>query len=86
MEHAFHIHQIHFIQIAKDGVPVDDRTVRDTIVVPYWDGQSPTYPSVTLRMDFRDPDIAGTFMYQCHILDHGDGGMMAKIEVKPKTN
>lgn len=82
--HAFHIHQIHFIAIAKDGVPVDDRTVRDTIMVPYWDGQSPTYPSVTLRMDFRDPDIAGTFMYQCHILDHGDGGMMAKIEVKPK--
>ena len=83
--HAFHIHQIHFIQIAKDGIPVNDATVRDTIVVPYWDGQSPTYPSVTLRMDFRDPDVAGTFMYQCHILDHGDGGMMAKIEVKPET-
>lgn len=83
--HDFHIHQIHFIQVAKDGVPIDDPTVRDTLTVPYWDGQSPTYPSVTLRMDFRDPDIAGTFMYQCHILDHGDGGMMAKIQVKPKT-
>jgi FtsP/CotA-like multicopper oxidase with cupredoxin domain len=82
--HDFHIHQIHFIEIAKNGVPVHDGAIRDSILIPYWDGESPTYPSVTLRMDFRDPDIAGTFMYQCHILDHGDGGMMAKIKVEPK--
>jgi FtsP/CotA-like multicopper oxidase with cupredoxin domain len=34
-------------------------------------------------MDFRDPEIAGTFVYHCHILDHEDAGMMAKIEVDP---
>jgi hypothetical protein len=30
-------------------------------------------------MDFRDPNIAGTFVYHCHVLDHEDAGMMGKI-------
>jgi hypothetical protein len=30
-------------------------------------------------MDFRDPNIAGTFVYHGHVLDHEDAGMMAKI-------
>jgi FtsP/CotA-like multicopper oxidase with cupredoxin domain len=38
---------------------------------------------VTLRMDFRDPEIAGTFVLQCRVLDHEDAGMMAKIRVNP---
>ena len=54
----------------------------DTVTVPNWPGTGP-YPSVTVRMDFRDPNIAGTFVYHCHILDHEDGGMMAKIQVNP---
>jgi FtsP/CotA-like multicopper oxidase with cupredoxin domain len=33
-------------------------------------------------IDFRDPTIRGTFLYHCHILDHEDGGMMAKIQVQ----
>jgi FtsP/CotA-like multicopper oxidase with cupredoxin domain len=32
-------------------------------------------------MDFRDPVVRGTFLYHCHILDHEDQGMMAKIRV-----
>ena len=31
-------------------------------------------------MDFRDPIIKGEFLFHCHILDHEDQGMMAKIE------
>jgi FtsP/CotA-like multicopper oxidase with cupredoxin domain len=27
-------------------------------------------------MDFRDPNIVGTFVYHCHLLEHEDGGMM----------
>jgi FtsP/CotA-like multicopper oxidase with cupredoxin domain len=34
-------------------------------------------------MDFCDPNIAGTFVYHCHVLDHEDAGMMGKILVKP---
>jgi FtsP/CotA-like multicopper oxidase with cupredoxin domain len=41
------------------------------------------YPSVRLRMDFRDPNIVGTFVYHCHVLEHEDGGMMGRIKVVP---
>lgn len=81
--HAFHIHQVHFVQLEQNGVPIDDAALRDTIVVPFWDGKSKEFPRVKLRMDFRDPSIVGTFPYHCHILDHEDGGMMAKIQVLP---
>ena len=38
--------------------------------------------TVKLRMDFRDRNIVGTFLYHCHILEHEDHGMMAKIRLK----
>ncbi len=80
--HVFHIHQLHFLTMAVNGVPVPNPELIDTMVVPSWSGTGP-YPSITVRMDFRDPNIAGTFVYHCHILDHEDGGMMAKIQVNP---
>jgi len=81
-EHAFHMHQIHFLVMAVNGVAVANPTLQDTFNVPFWSGKGP-YPSITVRMDFRDPNIAGTFVYHCHVLDHEDAGMMAKIEVDP---
>jgi len=82
--HAFHIHQLHFLLVEWNGVPVDEPFLRDTINVAYWDGKSKQYPSVKLRMDFRDPNIIGTFVYHCHLLEHEDGGMMGVIRVVPK--
>lgn len=82
--HAFHIHQLHFLLEEWNGVPVDEPFLRDTINVAYWDGKSKQYPSVKLRMDFRDPNIVGTFVYHCHLLEHEDGGMMGVIRVLPK--
>ena len=81
--HAFHIHQIHFMLVGFNGVPVSEPFLRDTVNVPYWDGASPVYPSVKLRMDFRDPNSVGTFVYHCHLLEHEDGGMMGTIRVEP---
>lgn len=81
-EHAFHMHQIHFLVVAVDGVPVQNPTLQDTVNVPYWSGKGP-FHNVTLRMDFRDPNIAGTFVFHCHVLFHEDGGMMAKVRVDP---
>ena len=80
--HAFHIHQLHFLVMAINGVAVTNPYLVDTITIPNWTGTGP-YPNVTVRMDFRDPNIAGTFVYHCHILDHEDGGMMATIIVNP---
>jgi FtsP/CotA-like multicopper oxidase with cupredoxin domain len=80
--HAFHIHQIHFLVTAINGQPVQNPTPVDTVTVPAWTGTGP-YPNVTARMDFRDSNIAGKFVYHCHILDHEDGGMMATINVLP---
>jgi hypothetical protein len=49
--------------------------------VAYWDGASRVYPGVKLRIDFRDPNTVGTFVYHCHLLEHEDGGMMGTIRV-----
>jgi FtsP/CotA-like multicopper oxidase with cupredoxin domain len=81
--HEFHLHQIHFLLMAVNGVPVppSQQQYYDTIQVPYWSGTGP-FPSVTVRADFRGPDI-GDFVYHCHILGHEDNGMMAIIRVTP---
>ncbi|MGC1491854.1 MAG: multicopper oxidase domain-containing protein, partial [Candidatus Acidiferrum sp.] len=81
--HAFHIHQIHFMMVEWSGVPVNEPFLRDTINVPYFNGRGLEYPSVKLRMDFRDPNTVGTFVYHCHLLEHEDGGMMGVIRVEP---
>jgi FtsP/CotA-like multicopper oxidase with cupredoxin domain len=81
--HAFHIHQLHFMLLDYLGIPVDEPFLRDTVNVPYYDGKALAYPSVRLRMDFRDPNTVGTFVYHCHLLEHEDGGMMGLIRVEP---
>ena len=80
--HAFHIHQIHFRVLEVDGKPVQDHDLRDTIEIPFWEGRGP-FHSVKVRMDFSDPNTAGTFVFHCHILLHEDLGMMHKILVEP---
>jgi FtsP/CotA-like multicopper oxidase with cupredoxin domain len=81
--HAFHMHQIHFLVMEVDGKPVPNQDLRDTIELPFWEGPGHPYHSVKVRMDFRDPTIAGTFVFHCHILLHEDLGMMHKILVEP---
>jgi FtsP/CotA-like multicopper oxidase with cupredoxin domain len=84
--HAFHIHQVHFMLLQWFGLPANEPYLRDTINVPFWDGKSAVYPMVRLRMDFRDPNSVGTFVYHCHLLEHEDGGMMGLIRVEPKND
>jgi FtsP/CotA-like multicopper oxidase with cupredoxin domain len=81
--HAFHIHQLHFLLLDWSGVPVNEPFLRDTVNVPYYSQRMLKYPSVRLRMDFRDPNSVGTFVYHCHLLEHEDGGMMGTIRVDP---
>jgi FtsP/CotA-like multicopper oxidase with cupredoxin domain len=81
--HAFHIHQMHFLLLDYMGRPVNEPFLRDTVNVPYYKDNMLVYPSVRLRMDFRDPNTVGTFIYHCHLLEHEDGGMMGLIRVEP---
>ena len=85
--HAFHIHQIHFQVVEWLGVTVNEPYLRDTVNVPFYSPAAMQhYPTVRLRMDFRDPNTVGTFVYHCHLLDHEDGGMMGLIRVEPAAS
>ncbi len=84
--HDFHIHQVHFVATSVNGVavPASQQHWRDTFNLPpqIHNADGTTSPSVTtVLIDFRDPVIRGTFLYHCHIIDHEDAGMMAKIQV-----
>jgi FtsP/CotA-like multicopper oxidase with cupredoxin domain len=81
--HAFHIHQLHFLLLDYMGQPVNEEFLRDTVNVPYFNERALTYPSIRVRMDFRDPNTVGTFVYHCHLLEHEDKGMMGLIRVDP---
>jgi FtsP/CotA-like multicopper oxidase with cupredoxin domain len=81
--HDFHIHQIHFQLREWSGLQVNEPFLRDTVNVPSYNGRSLGYPRIRLRMDFRAPNIVGTFVYHCQLLDHEDGGLMGRIRVEP---
>jgi FtsP/CotA-like multicopper oxidase with cupredoxin domain len=82
--HDFHIHQLHFLLLEYMGRQVNEDFLRDTVNVPYDNHHRLTYPSIRVRMDFRDPNTVGEFVYHCHILEHEDKGMMGSIRVEPR--
>ena len=71
--HPFHIHQVHFLAYAENGVRSSSPEWLDTVNVPYGNG------TADLIMDFTDPIIKGISLFHCHLLTHEDKGMMAKI-------
>jgi len=73
--HPFHIHQVHFLAYAEMGVPISHPVWLDTVNVPY-------RSSVDVILDFTDPVIKGMSVFHCHLLNHEDKGMMAKILLK----
>lgn len=81
--HDFHMHQAHFLVQAINGNAVSHPHWADTVVVPARiPGANGSFKPGTLKalIDFKSSAIRGTFLFHCHILDHEDGGMMAKIE------
>ena len=49
-----------------------------------WHVYTCQYPSVGVLMDFRKIEI-GMFVMHCHMLNHEDQGMMAKVQIWPKS-
>lgn len=70
--HPFHIHQVHFLVYQINNALPDTPEWLDTVNVPYGG-------TVDLVMDFTDPIIRGMSVFHCHLLNHEDKGMMAKI-------
>jgi suppressor of ftsI len=79
--HVFHIHQTDFQVTEINGVPQPFVGHQDSINVPYQPDAASAPGQVKVLIDFRNPLIAGKFVYHCHILEHEDGGMMAVAEV-----
>ncbi len=70
--HPMHIHQVHFLAYAENDRLKAEPMWLDTVNVPYGG-------SVDVIMDFTDPVIRGMSVFHCHLLNHEDKGMMAKI-------
>jgi len=73
--HPFHIHQAHFLAYAENGVPHAHPAWLDTVNVP-------SRGNGDVILDFTDPIIKGMSVFHCHLLNHEDKGMMAKILFK----
>jgi len=81
------MNQIHFRDITTPSTDPDQQPILDTVTLPAAPliGDVATgYPGapgfVRLLMTFTKQDI-GEFVFHCHILEHEDNGMMAKIKV-----
>jgi suppressor of ftsI len=70
--HPMHIRQVHFLAYAENDKPIADPLWLDTVNVPYGG-------FVDVIMDFTDPVIKGVSVFHCHLLNHEDKGMMAKV-------
>jgi FtsP/CotA-like multicopper oxidase with cupredoxin domain len=70
--HPMHIHQVHFLAYLEDGRALPNPEWLDTVNVPVGG-------SVDVITDFTDPVIRGMSVFHCHLLNHEDKGMMAKI-------
>jgi FtsP/CotA-like multicopper oxidase with cupredoxin domain len=70
--HPFHIHQAHFLPFMENDHPIQHSYWLDTVNVP-------VEGSVDVVMDFTNPVIRGMSVFHCHLLNHEDKGMMAKI-------
>ncbi len=70
-EHPFHLHGLHMELLSRDGVAPSQFTDTDNLNLGL-------YESVRLR---TSADNVGAWMAHCHILPHGDGGMMTVLEV-----
>jgi suppressor of ftsI len=73
--HPMHLHQVHFLVYAVNGTKLPNPEWVDTADVPYGG-------SIDMIVDFTNPVIRGMSVFHCHLLNHEDKGMMAKILLK----
>ncbi|MDA3938568.1 MAG: multicopper oxidase domain-containing protein [Spirochaetia bacterium] len=74
--HSFHIHDVQFLILDRNGVPPSpaESGWKDTVLL---------WPGETVRFITKFEDYTGLYMYHCHFLEHEDDGMMGQFEVQP---
>jgi FtsP/CotA-like multicopper oxidase with cupredoxin domain len=82
MPHPFHIHVNAFEtdreETAPDGTTVTRKVWKDTLLLPP-SASLDELQSITVRS--RQLHFTGKFVLHCHILAHGDVGMMEAVEI-----
>jgi len=73
MDHPFHLHGFFFQVLSRGGVTEPYRAWKDTVNVP---------AKSTVRLSVRFDGFPGAWMYHCHILEHGERGMMGELLVR----
>jgi suppressor of ftsI len=71
-DHPFHIHVNDFQVISVNGKPYHANGYQDTVLIP-------ANGEVVIRIPFED--FLGKSVYHCHLMFHGDYGMMGIFEV-----
>lgn len=79
MPHPFHIHDITFLILDRNGKPpaAHEQGWKDTVLVHF----NETVRVIAKFEHFADPQTP--YMYHCHILEHEDAGMMGQFLVLP---
>ena len=70
--HPFHIHTNHFQVMSVNGKPYNADGLQDTVLIP-------TTGNVVIRIPYND--YVGTTVFHCHLMFHGDYGMMGTVEI-----
>ena len=78
--HPIHIHQDDHRVLSINGKRVDVRSDQDVVPLPPLDPATGVPGQVVIDMPFQR--YSGNFVMHCHILDHEDGGMMARIDLR----
>jgi FtsP/CotA-like multicopper oxidase with cupredoxin domain len=96
--HNFHLHQSRFVMAGSNGgviqdnfplgVSVPDKKIKDQVfnsqngvcTIAQWRSGHCVSKPIVMNIPFAE---LGEFVYHCHILEHEDGGMMARIQVVP---
>lgn len=81
ISHPFHIHDVQFYILSRNGVapPANEQGRKDVVLVK---------PLETVRFIAKFEDFSNTtvpYMYHCHLLTHEDGGMMGQFVVSNPT-
>lgn len=69
--HAFHLHGHHVRVVEEDGREAGDAAWRDTVLVE---------PQAIVTIAFI-ADNPGKWIFQCHVLEHGEAGLITWLEV-----